>query len=156
LQGIEALETLASLGWLVSQISTILLDHVDGQGLVFADPARLRTLETYGHLSLINSTHKTNQLEWKLFTLIVRDQYACWHPVAHALLLHEFGELIAEFLLAIKQWCDWQLRYVLSDDSGAEQRAFRLAFPGLVRGEMEVSEPAITLNLIFYRTTHSA
>jgi hypothetical protein len=79
---------------------------------------------------------------------MVRDQWACWYPVAYSLLSNEFGELIAEFLLAIKQWCNWQLRYVLSDDSGAEQRAFRLAFPGLVRGEMEVSEPAITLILI--------
>jgi hypothetical protein len=148
LQGSEALETLSSLGWKASQISATSLDHVDGRGLVFADPARLRTLEAHGHLSLIDSTHKTNQLEWKLFTIMTRDQYACWHPVAHGLLSHEFGELIAELLLAIKQWCNWQLRYVLSDDSGAEQRAFRLAFPGLVCGEMEVSEPAITLFLI--------
>lgn len=80
--------------------------------------------------------------------------------MAHALLSNEFGELIAEFLLAIKSWCTWQLRYVLSDDSGAEQRAFRLAFPGLVRGEMEVSKPVITLslidNLISYLTTDNA
>jgi hypothetical protein len=145
LQGIEAFETLASLGWKVSQVSATSFDHVDGRGLVFADPARLRILEAHGHLSLIDSTHKTNQLEWKLFTIMARDQYAYWHPVAHGLLSHEFGELIAELLLAIKQWCDWQLRYVLSDDSGAEQRAFRLAFPGLVHGEMEVSEPTITL-----------
>ena len=79
---------------------------------------------------------------------MVRDRYASWHPIAHGLLSHEFGELIAELLLAIKQWYTWPLRYILSDDSGAEQRAFRLAFPGLVHGEMEVSEPAITLFLI--------
>jgi MULE transposase domain len=138
LQGIEALETLANLGWLALQISAISLDKTKGRGIVFADSARLQTLATHGHLSLIDSTHKTNQLEWKLFTLIVRDQYASWLPVAHSLLSHEFGELIAKFLLAIKRWCNWPLRYVLSDDSGAEQRAFRLAFPGLVCG---VSEP---------------
>jgi hypothetical protein len=97
LQGIEALETLATLGWLASQISATSLDHVDGQGLVFADPARLRTLEAHGYLSLIDSTHKTNQLEWKLFTLIVRDQYACWHPIAYGLLSHEFGKLIISY-----------------------------------------------------------
>ena len=148
LQAIEALETLASLKWLASQISAISLDKVEGRGLVFADPARLQILTTHGHLTLIDSTHKTNQLEWKLFTLMARDQYACWHPLAHGLLSHEFGELIAEFLLAIKDWCTWPLRYILSDDSGAEQRAFRLAFPGLVRGETEVSRPAITLFLI--------
>jgi hypothetical protein len=63
LQGSEALETLANLGWKVSQISATSLDHVAGQGLVFADPASLRTLEAHGRLSLIDSTHKTNQLE---------------------------------------------------------------------------------------------
>jgi hypothetical protein len=56
----EALETLASLGWLASQISAISLDKVDGRGLVFTEPARLRTLATHGHLSLIDSTYKTN------------------------------------------------------------------------------------------------
>ena len=60
LQGSEAFDTLASLGWKVSQISATSLDYVDGRGLVFADPARLRALEAHGHLSLIDSTHKTN------------------------------------------------------------------------------------------------
>jgi hypothetical protein len=138
IQGLEALETLASLKWLACQISALSLDKTEGRGIVFADPARLSLLTTHGHLSLIDSTHKTNQLEWKLFTLMARDQYSSWHPLAHGLLSHEFGELIAEFLLAIKQWCTWPLRYVLSDDSGAEQRAFRLAFPGLIGGETEV------------------
>jgi hypothetical protein len=76
---------------------------VEGRGIVFADPARLPMLKAHGHLSLIDSTYKTNQLEWKLFTLIVCDSYACWHPVAYGLLLNEFGELIAELLLAIKK-----------------------------------------------------
>jgi hypothetical protein len=67
---------LASLGWYALQISAMLLDHVEGWGIIFADSARLPTLEAHGHLSLINSTHKTNQLEWKLFTLMVCDRYA--------------------------------------------------------------------------------
>jgi hypothetical protein len=74
------------------------------------------------------------------------------HFIPLNILSHEFGELIAELLLAIKQWCNWQLRYVLSDDSGAEQRAVRLAFPGLAHGEMEVSEPVISLFLIVQLT----
>jgi MULE transposase domain len=87
----------------------------------------------------MDSTHKTNQLEWKLFTIMVRDTYACWLPVAHALMSNEFGELIAEFLLVIKKWVTWNLRHVLTDDSAAEIKAFRLAFRGLMAGETEVS-----------------
>jgi hypothetical protein len=76
LQAIDALETLASLKWKVAQISATSLKNEEGRGIVFADPARLSALVTHGHLSLIDSTHKTNQLNWKLFTLVVRDQYA--------------------------------------------------------------------------------
>jgi hypothetical protein len=79
---------------------------------------------------------------------MIRDKYACWIPVAHGLLSHEFGELIAEFLLVIKKWVTWNLRYVLSDDSAAEIKAFRLAFLGLAAGETEVRTPEITLFLI--------
>jgi hypothetical protein len=149
-QANEAIEALASLGWLASPISAILLDKVTGRGIVFASPSRLARLARHGYLTLIDSTHKTNQLEWKLFTLMVRDEYACWHPAAHGLLSHEFGGLIAELLLVIKKWAspNWPLRYVLSDDSGAEQRAFRLAFPGLISGETEVRYRPITLFLI--------
>jgi hypothetical protein len=139
-QANEATESLASLGWLASPITAISLDKITGRGIVFASPHRLARLARHGYLTLIDSTHKTNQLEWKLFTLMVRDEYSYWHPTAHGLLSHEFGELIAELLLVIKKWTspNWPLRYVLSDDSGAEQRAFRLAFPGLVSGETEV------------------
>jgi len=145
----EAFVKLDELGWVSAPISAVSLDGVVGHGIVFALPSRLVTLAQCGHLSLMDSTHKTNQLEWKLFTLMVRDKFTCWHPVAHALLSNEFGELIAEFLLAIKKWTPgWDCRYALTDDSGAEIRAFRLAFLGLAAGETEVSHVKITLFLI--------
>jgi hypothetical protein len=134
----EAFEKLNSLNWFSDPIQATSLDGNLGWGIVFADPARLKRLKRFGHLTLMDSTHKTNQLEWKLFTLMVRDQYACWHPVAHALLSNEFSELIAEFLLVIKRWITWNLRYALTDDSAAEIKAFRLAFPGLSAEETEV------------------
>ena len=149
LQVLEAFEQLSELKWVSSPIQAISLDKTKGRGIVFAQPARLDLLARFGYLSLIDSTHKTNQLEWKLFTLMIRDQYGSWRPVAHGLLSHEFGELIAELLLVLKRWTNWKLRYILSDDSGAEQRAFRLAFPGLAAGETEVSE-----NLISYPATN--
>jgi hypothetical protein len=47
----------------MAQVSAKSLDHVDGREIIFADPARLSVLATHGYLSLIDSTHKTNQLE---------------------------------------------------------------------------------------------
>ena len=153
LQAKEAFEKLDSLNWLSSPIQVISLDGNIGHGIVFAEPHRLRHLTCSGHLTLMDSTHKTNQLEWRLFTLMVRNKHACWLPTAHALVSNEFGELIAEFLLVIKKWVTWNLRHVLTDDSAAEIRAFRLAFQGLATGETEVSFSA--LNLISYLATHS-
>ena len=75
MQAIDALEKLTSLNWKVAQVSATSLDREDDWEIIFADPARLRILATHGHLSLIDSTYKTNQLEWKLFTVMARDQY---------------------------------------------------------------------------------
>jgi hypothetical protein len=152
-QALAAFEKLGELGWISEPVQAISLDKTPGRGIVFARSARLEFLSRYGYLSLIDSTHKTNQLEWKLFTIMVRDKFGCWHPAAHTLLSHEFGELIAEFLLVLKRWTNWKLRYVLSDDSSAEQRAFRLAFPGLAAGETEVRYRD---NLISYLATYTS
>ncbi len=102
----EAFEKLDSLNWLSAPIQALSLDGIHGHGVVFAEPQSLSHLTRYGHLTLMDSTHKTNQLEWKLFTLMVRDKHACWLPVAYGLLSNEFGELIAEFLLAVKGHVD--------------------------------------------------
>ena len=51
-----------------------------------------------GYLVLMDSTHKSNHLDWKLFTIMVRDEYASWIPGAHMLSNHEDGDIIAQFL----------------------------------------------------------
>lgn len=54
---------------------------------------------------------------------------------------HEDGDMIAQFLRKIKTWyCySWNLSYVITNDSVAEQIAVKLAFSGLITGEIEVS-----------------
>ena len=88
----------------------------------------------------MDSTHKLNQLSWKLFTVMVRDEHGSWIPGAHMLSDNEDGDIVAVFLQQIKTWCrkSWQLKYITTDDSAAEQRAVKLAFPGLIAGELEV------------------
>lgn len=53
---------------------------------------------------------------------------------------NEDGDIVAEFLKEIKKWCmgTWKLRYFLTHNSAAEQRAVTIAFPGLAAGEQEV------------------
>ena len=71
---------------------------------------------------------------------MVRDEHGSWIPSAHMLTAHEDGDIIGAFLRQVKRWTRaWRLRYIVTDDSAAEQRAVSLAFRGLIDGEMEVS-----------------
>ena len=110
--------------------------------VVFAKQSRLQVLTRRGYLSLMDATHNVDALDWHLFTIVIRTEYNSYLPCAHMVSSNEDGDIIAEFLRTIKTWCGgrggWQPRYFLTDDSAAEQRAVKLAFRGLIDGEMEV------------------
>ena len=77
---------------------------VDGEksyAIAFAKRSRLKILIKRGHLTLMDSTHNTNHLKWKLFTLMIRDEYGSWIPGAHMLASNEDGDIIGEFLRQI-------------------------------------------------------
>ena len=73
---------------------------------------------------------------------MARSEHGRWIPCAHMLSLTEDGNIIGAFLRRVKAWCGgrgaWRLRYMVTDDSPAEQKAVRLAFRGLEEGEQEV------------------
>lgn len=90
---------------LVAKLETI--RSFDGEKLhaiAFAKQSRLCILMRRGHLTLIDSTHHTNALKWKLFTLMVREKYGSWIPGAYMLADTEDGNIIGEFLRQIKKW----------------------------------------------------
>ena len=65
-----------------------------------------------------------------------------WMPCAHMLAKTEDGDIITAFLRKLKKWCGgnggWLLRYMITDDSAAEQRGVKEAFRGLIDGEQKV------------------
>lgn len=107
-------------------------DGCISHGIIFGKLSRLQTLMRRGHLTLMDATHNTNRLHWKLFTVMIRHEYGNWIPGAHMLSEYEDGDIIATFLLHLRRWCGgdggWQPRYFLTDDLAAEQRAVGLAF----------------------------
>ena len=116
------------------------VDQEKSHAIAFAAQSRLTILMRRGHLALMDSTHHTNHLKWKLFTLMVRDEGGSWIPGAHMLTEYEDGDIIGDFLRQIKRWTRaWRLRYMITDDSAAEQRGVSLTFRGLIDGEMKVS-----------------
>ena len=55
-------------------------------------------------------------------------------PCAGALVKSEDGNTIGEAMVVVRSWLrelgqDWKIRYCLTDDSAAEQRAIQIAFP---------------------------
>ena len=103
-------------------------------GIVWAKESRLRILALRGYLTLFDSTHKTNKEEWKLFTWMVRSEVNIYIPCAGALIDGEDGNAIGEAMRTVRLWLrelqlEWNIRYCLTDDSAAEQRAVRIAFP---------------------------
>ena len=108
------------------------------KGIVFAHPYQLNKLERHGWLTLIDSTHKTNRYDWRLFTLYVRDTYGCWNVGAHFFASTEDADTVTEALRIIRnKCCRWSPRYVLSDQSSIEAKSIKRTFPGIIAGEQE-------------------
>lgn len=120
------------------------LDRNKSIGVAFASKTSLELLQQRGCFAMMDATHKTNWLGWLLYTISVRNNEGSWLPVAHFLTKEQDGDIIAASLIQIKQWCveatgkPWDLRYFLTDDSAAEQKAMRIAFRCLEAGETEV------------------
>ncbi|RHZ79647.1 hypothetical protein Glove_143g94 [Diversispora epigaea] len=107
-------------------------------GIVFAHPKQLKKLHQYGWLTLIDSTHKTNKHDWRLFTLYIRDSYNCWDVGAHFFVSNEDSDTIAEALKIIRNICkNWIPGYVLMDQSNIEANSIKKVFSGLKAGENE-------------------
>src|SRR2546421_8767682 len=108
------------------------------RGIVFTHPRQFEKLWRHGWLTLIDSTHKTNKHEWRLFTLYIRDGYRCWDVGTHFFVSNEDSETISEALRIIRKKCSqWIPRYFLLDQSSTEANSIRQVFPGLRGGEQE-------------------
>jgi hypothetical protein len=88
----------------------------------------------------MDSTHCSNKLGWPLYTVMVRDEQGHQRPVAHFLARRQDGDIVASALKELRRWTGgvegWRCRWFLTDDSAAEQKAVREAFPP-VPGEQE-------------------
>ncbi|RHZ85353.1 hypothetical protein Glove_66g168 [Diversispora epigaea] len=118
-------------------------------GFVFIHQKQIENLEKYGWLTLIDSTHKTNRYDYRLFTLYIRNGYSCWDVGAHFFVSNEDSDTIAEALKIIQKFAPhWKPRYFLQDQSNVEANSIKLAFPGLRNGEQECDTIFCTVHLL--------
>ncbi|RHZ76598.1 hypothetical protein Glove_195g8 [Diversispora epigaea] len=97
---------------------------------------------------LIDSTHKTNRYDYRLFTLYIRNGYGCWDVGAHFFVSNEDSDTISEALKIVRRFVrNWKPRYFLQDQSNIEEKSIKLAFPGLINGEQECEVIFCTVHL---------
>ncbi|PKC52990.1 hypothetical protein RhiirA1_480252 [Rhizophagus irregularis] len=123
------------LGYLVKNFC---ISQRSTKGTVFVHPEQLKKLERHGWLTFIDSTHKTNRYDWRLFTLYVRDTFRCWNVGAHFFINNENANTVAEALTIIRnKYCYWSSRYILADHSNIEAKSIKKTFSGIDAGEQE-------------------
>ncbi|RHZ83373.1 hypothetical protein Glove_95g75 [Diversispora epigaea] len=133
-------DILNSMAFLVEKgyhVENYYIPHQSTKGIVFAHPKQLEKLQHHGWLTLIDSTHKTNKYDWRLFSLYVHDTYGCWDVGAHFYVSNEDCDTISKALKIIRNYCHWSPRYILSDQSSIEAKGIKKAFPGISAGEQE-------------------
>ena len=142
----ETISYLTNQGY---QVESYRVSQRSTKGIVFACPEQLKKLQQYGWLTLIDSTHKTNRYDWRLFTLYIRDSYGCWDVGAHFFVSKEDGDTVANALKIIREkYCQWTPRYILSDQSSIEARSIQMTFPGLSGGEQECEVILCTVHIM--------
>ena len=110
------------------------------QGFAFATEANLQVLRKSGVLVIMDSTHKTNKHNWKLYTLIMRNTFGSWLPGGHFFVSGEEQHIVSKGLQVLKRWASsWQPRYFLIDQSAIEENAVNDAFPGINAGEQNIN-----------------
>ena len=77
------------------------------QGFAFATEANLQVLRKSGVLAIMDSTHKTNKHNWKLYTLIMRNTFGSWLPGGHFIVSSEEQHIVSK---AFKFSSDGQVR----------------------------------------------
>ena len=101
-------DILQSVSYLIEKgyhVENFNVSHRSTKGIVFMHPDQLEKLRCYGWLTLIDSTHKTNKYDWRLFTLYIRDTYGCWNVSAHFFVNEEDGDTISRALKIIRNSC---------------------------------------------------
>ena len=101
----ETVLFLIEKGYQVENYSVFYQSAKTTKGIVFAHPKQLEKLQHHGWLTLIDSTHKTNKYDWRLFTLYVRDTYGSWDVGTHFFVSNEDGNTVSEVLKIIRSNC---------------------------------------------------
>ena len=114
---------------------------MNSEGVMFELSDQIRKLWCYKHLTILNFTHCINALRWYLYTMMIQNKFKSWISAVHLLFAHENSDILKRALQQLKTWCikEWNLCYMLTDDSAAEQAAVKKAFLKLKAEKQKVN-----------------
>lgn len=142
---LDSTKFLIDKGWKVEQ----LFIESSMVGFCFATLDQLENLMHYGWLTLIDSTHKTNKHDWRLFTLYIRDGCGSWNVGGHFFVSREDSQVVKEALKIMRRFApNWNPRYILADQSSVEANSISAAFPGLRAGQQECDVLLCTVHVM--------
>ncbi|KAI9088846.1 hypothetical protein DFS34DRAFT_654723 [Phlyctochytrium arcticum] len=99
----QAADNLEAEGFIVKRFLAASRSNGDAtEGFAFARQAELEILQDCSHLVLLDSTHKTNRWDWRLFTCMVRDKFGSWIPAGQFFLERENGKSVVACLSALR------------------------------------------------------
>ncbi|KAF8418741.1 hypothetical protein EV426DRAFT_618294 [Tirmania nivea] len=108
---LQVCSLLTERGWLFEELQIVDSKKEERWGLVFAHPTRLLVLQSRGWFTQFDATHKLNRWDHNMFSFLVRNEHNVWIPTAHLVVERENGEIIAEGLRHIKQWCSGMSKF---------------------------------------------
>jgi len=109
--------------------------------VIFELSNQIKKLWCCRHLTIMNFTHCTNALRWYLYTIMIQNKFESWISVIHLLFAHKNSDILKKALQQLKTWCirRWNLHYILTDDSAAEQATVKKAFLELKAEKQKVN-----------------
>ncbi|KAI9103885.1 hypothetical protein DFS34DRAFT_668217 [Phlyctochytrium arcticum] len=126
----QAIQLLREEGYIIERFFSGSGEQAD-EGFEFVVEPGLRLLSTNSYLVLLDSTHKTNRYDWRLFTCMVRDNFGSWLPAAQFFVSTENADAVAKGLL--------QLRKMVREVQ---------AFPGMAAGKEEIKIRFCTVHVV--------
>jgi len=116
-------------------------DKLNFKDVIFELSDQIKKLWCCRHLTIMNFTHCTNALRWYLYTMMIQNKFESWISAVHLLFAHKNSDILKRALQQLKTWCmrEWNLCYMLTDDSAAKQVTVKKAFLKLKAKKQKVN-----------------
>ena len=137
----EAVNYLNLCNFDTQQLKILIKDKLNFKDVIFELSDQIKKLWCCRHLIIMNFTHYINALRWYLYTMMIQNKFESWISAVHLLSAYKNSDILKRALQQLKIWCmrEWNLCYMLTDDSAAKQVTVKKAFLKLKAKKQKVN-----------------